>query len=40
MNIKFKDILKTKCSWSPFEEIVFPGSVVMTIVKGKIYGKK
>ena len=32
-----KDILKTKSSWSPFLGITFPGSVVMTIVKGKIY---
>jgi dihydroorotase len=34
-----KEILKTKCHWSPFEGISFPGSVVMTIVKGKIYAK-
>ena len=34
-----KEILKTKCGWSPFEGITFPGSVVMTVVKGKIYGK-
>lgn len=33
------EILKTKCGWSPFEGIVFPGSVVMTIVKGKVYEK-
>ncbi|MFZ2150032.1 MAG: amidohydrolase family protein [Minisyncoccia bacterium] len=31
-----KNILKTKCGWSPFEGVTFPGSVVMTIVKGKI----
>ena|SRR3989344_5002503 len=31
-----KKILKTKCRWSPFEGITFPGSVSMTIVKGKI----
>ncbi|MEK7190408.1 MAG: dihydroorotase [Patescibacteria group bacterium] len=35
-----KDILKTKCKWSPFEGITFPGSVVMTIIKGKIYDKR
>jgi len=35
-----KEKLKTKCNWSPFEEITFPGSVTMTVIKGKIYGKK
>lgn len=29
--------LKTKCRWSPFEGVEFPGSVTMTIVKGKTY---
>jgi len=29
--------LKTKCGWSPFEGVTFPGSVVATIVKGKAY---
>ena len=29
-----KNILKTKCGWSPFEDITFPGSVAMTIIKG------
>lgn len=32
-----KEMLKTKCGWSPFEGFTFPGSVVMTVVKGKIY---
>lgn len=32
-----KDILKTKCGWSAFEGITFPGRVVATIIKGKIY---
>ena len=31
-----KKMLKTKCGWSPFEGFTFSGSVVMTIVKGKI----
>ncbi len=31
-----KEILKTKCGWSPFEGVVFPGSVVMTVIKDKI----
>ena len=34
-----KDKLKTKCGWSPFEGITFPGRVTMTIIKGKIYDK-
>ena len=32
-----KDTLKTKCGWSPFEVITFPGCVTMSIVKGKVY---
>lgn len=35
-----EDILKTKCGWSPFEDITFPGSVVMTIIKGITYDKR
>ncbi len=31
--------LKTKCGWSPFEGVTFPGSVVMTVVKGKVLKK-
>jgi dihydroorotase len=34
-----REILKTKCGWSPFEGLTFPGSVKMTIIKGKIYAK-
>ncbi len=34
-----KEMLKTKCKWSPFLGITFPGSVVMTVIKGKVYGK-
>ncbi len=29
--------LKTKCGWSPFEGVTFPGRAVTTIVKGKVY---
>ncbi len=29
--------LKTKCRWSPFEGVTFPGKVITTIVNGKIY---
>jgi dihydroorotase len=32
-----RDTLKTKCGWSPFEGITFPGSVVYTILKGRAY---
>ena len=34
-----KKDLKTKCIWSPFEGIVFPGSPIITIIKGKVYEK-
>lgn len=29
--------LKTKSGWSPFEGVTFPGSVVYTVVKGKVF---
>ncbi len=29
--------LKTRCGWSPFENLEFPGNVAATIVFGKIY---
>ena len=32
--------LKTKCGWSPFEGFTFPGSVIMTIVRGKVYDQR
>ncbi|MFA6520163.1 MAG: dihydroorotase [Candidatus Paceibacterota bacterium] len=35
-----KEILKTKCAWSPFEGTTFPGSVAITIIKGKVYDKR
>ncbi|MDE2037637.1 MAG: amidohydrolase family protein [Patescibacteria group bacterium] len=31
-----KSMLKTKCGWSPFEGVTFPGSVRHTIVKGAV----
>ena len=34
-----KEMLKTKCGWSPFESVTFPGSVVMTVVNGRVYEK-
>ncbi|MEK7140410.1 MAG: dihydroorotase [Patescibacteria group bacterium] len=35
-----KEILKTKCKWSPFLGVTFPGSVVMTVIKGRAYENK
>lgn len=32
-----KAMLKTKVRWSPFEGVEFPGSVKMTVIKGKVY---
>jgi dihydroorotase len=32
-----KTMLKTKCGWSPFEGVAFPGRVAMTIIKGKVF---
>ncbi|MBI2172626.1 MAG: amidohydrolase family protein [Candidatus Aenigmarchaeota archaeon] len=32
-----RENLKTKCGWSPFEGMTFPGSVSCTIVRGKVY---
>ena len=32
-----KSVLKTKSGWSPFEGYTFPGSVIMTIVRGKCF---
>lgn len=32
-----RDKLKTKCKWSPFEGVKFPGSVKYAIIKGKVY---
>ncbi len=30
-----RDALKTRCGWSPFEGVTFPGSVAATIVEGR-----
>ena len=32
-----RDKLKTKCGWSPFEGITFPGSVHAVIIRGQMY---
>jgi dihydroorotase len=34
-----EEFLKTKAKQSPFMGITFPGSVVMTVIKGKVYEK-
>jgi dihydroorotase len=34
-----RDLLKTKCGWSPFLGYTFPGNVVATVIKGKVYKK-
>lgn len=34
-----RDSLKTKCGWSPFEGITFPGSVRYTIVGGLVHSQ-
>ena len=32
--------IKTKCGWSPYEGITFPGRVTHTIIRGKVYEHK
>jgi dihydroorotase len=32
-----RETLRTKCGWSPFEGVTFPGSVRHTIVRGRVY---
>ena len=34
-----RDSLKTKCAWSPFEGVTFPGSVRHTVVRGRVYSQ-
>lgn len=29
--------IKSKCGWSPFEGVTFPGTVKLTLIRGKIY---
>lgn len=29
--------LKTKCGWSPFDKVTFPGKATITMIKGKVY---
>lgn len=31
------EMLKTKCAWSPFEGVKFPGSVAATVVRGELF---
>ena len=32
-----RETIRTKCGWSPFEGITFPGSVRHTVLRGKVY---
>ena len=34
-----RESLKTKCRWSPFEGVSFPGSVRHTVVRGHVYSQ-
>ena len=34
-----RETLKTKCGWSPFEGVRFPGSVRHTVVRGRVYSQ-
>lgn len=34
-----RESLKTKCGWSPFEGVSFPGSVRHTVVRGRVYSQ-
>jgi len=34
-----RDSLKTKCGWSPFEGVTFPGRVRHTVVRGRVYSQ-
>jgi dihydroorotase len=32
-----RESVKTKCAWSPFEGVTFPGSVRATVIRGKVF---
>lgn len=32
-----REEMRTKCAWSPFEGVTFPGRVMATVVQGKVY---
>jgi dihydroorotase len=34
-----RESLKTKCAWSPFEGVTFPGSVRHAVVRGRVYSQ-
>jgi dihydroorotase len=34
-----KPMLKTKCGWSPFEGVTFPGRVACTVIRGKVFSR-
>jgi dihydroorotase len=35
-----RDQMKTRCAWSPFEGVTFPGRVRYTVLRGKVLGGK
>jgi dihydroorotase len=35
-----RESLKTKCGWSPFEGVTFPGSVRHTVVRGRVHSQE
>ena len=34
-----REEMKTKCAWSPFEGVTFPGRVRYTVLQGKVHGE-
>jgi dihydroorotase len=32
-----RESVKTKCAWSPFEGVTFPGSVRATVIEGRVF---
>jgi dihydroorotase len=34
-----REQMKTKCAWSPFEGVTFPGRVRYTVLQGKVHGE-
>ncbi len=35
-----REDMQTKCAWSPFEGVTFPGSVCATVVRGRVYPER
>lgn len=34
-----REQMKTKCAWSPFEGVTFPGRVRYTVLQGRVHGE-